>query len=147
MRLIKSFGFVLAAILLLQIPVLAQNSNPTEKFKKHINSIVEKVEEAEEAEEKRTLLNDSFDDLITAFERVENMKAISQKDREAIANLKANITEKKKELNGLDGYAGIKDNRLNQFANYVQQDLEQADETITISLTVALLIVIILLLL
>ncbi|MDX1585106.1 MAG: hypothetical protein R3222_00120 [Balneolaceae bacterium] len=147
MRPTRYLSCLLVSLFLVNGSAFAQSSNPSERLKKHINKMVEKVEEAPTPQDKRTILNDSFDDLITAFERVEGMEAISQQDRQAVALLKKNISEKKKELNGMDGYARIKDNRLNQFANFVQQDLEQADDTITISLTVALLIVIILLLL
>ena len=98
-------------------------------------------------QKKREVLNNSFDELIQTFNRVEKMDLLTEDDRESIAYLKKSIVEKKNELNGAEGYIRIKNNQLDQFANYVQQDLEQADDTITLSVTVALLIVIILLLL
>lgn len=126
--------------------VKAQNNEAVNMFKKHINKVVEKVEKAETPEEKRDLLNTSFDKLLTSFDRVEKMKKLSESDQAALNNLRSTVTEKKNELNGMEGYRRVPDNQLNNFANFVQQDLEQADQTITISVTVLLLIIIILIL-
>lgn len=123
----------------------AQSGDATKKIKTYVNNIVQKVENAEGPEQKRAILSESFDDMIDTFERVESMNRISAKDKEGIALLKKNILEKKNELNGQKGYKKVADNQLNNFANYVQQDMEQAN-TITISVTTLLLIIIILLL-
>lgn len=147
MKPIASTVSLLVALFVLQGTVLGQTANPSEKFKKHINKIVNKVENADNPKKKRAILNDSFDDLITTFNRIEGIEKISNRDRQAITGLKETVTQRKNELNGKNGFARINDRQLDQFANYVQQDLEQADKTITLSLTVALLIVIILLLL
>lgn len=125
----------------------AQSGNAVEMFKKHVNGVVQKVEKTESPAEKRKILNSSFDKLLTSFNRVEKMKTLSSADQSALNKLKNNITEKKNELNGLNGYRQVENNQLNNFANFVQQDLEQADSTITISVTVLLLIIIILILL
>lgn len=147
MKHLKSIVFVAVLAFFSQSTAFAQADKATTKFKKYINEVVQNVEKAEQPEQKRAILNDSFDDLISTFDKVASMNGVSEKDREAITRLRSTITDKKNELNGLDGYAGVKNNQLNNFANYVQQDMEQADETITISVTVLLLIIIILLLL
>ncbi len=74
------------------------------------------------------------------------MSALSPKDQSALNQLTESITAKKNELNGLAGYKRVPNNQLNEFANFIQQDMEQAD-TITISVLVAVLIVLVLLLL
>jgi len=125
----------------------AQSSNAVDMFKNHINKMVTKVEKAENPQDKRELLNTSFDKLLTSFDKVENMSMLSSSDLASLNKLKSNITEKKDELNGADGFKAVPDNQLNNFANYVQQDLEQANSTITISVTVLLLIIIIIILL
>ena len=48
---------------------------------------------------------------------------------------------------GSNGYERVSDAQLNAFSDYVVQNMEQADKTITISLVTALLIVIIIILL
>lgn len=125
----------------------AQSDRAVDMFKEHINKVVQKVKVEENPQEKRELLNASFDKLLNSFNRVENIKVLSKADQSALNNLKRNITEKQNELNGLNGYKRVQNNQLNNFANFVQQDLEQADSTVTISVTVLLLIIIILILL
>lgn len=139
--------FLLLLFTVMSAPLQAQSPDAHDKLKKHINEMVVNVQEAETATEKRTILNQSFDDLVTAFNSVSAMKQVPQTDKEAIADFKNSIQEKKNELNGTNGYEQVPDSELDEFADYVQQDIEQADRAITISLTTALLIIIILLLL
>lgn len=128
-------------------PANAQSGvNAETKFKKHINKMVESVEKAENATEKREILNTSLDDLIGAIEKVETMKAVPEKDKEGLAMFKEDLKNKKDELNGINGFSPVANNNLNNFAQFVQQDIEQADK-ITIGVTTLLLIIIILLLL
>lgn len=115
-------------------------------FKQYINTMVEKVKQAPNPVDKREILNNSFDNMLSAFDKAEEMGIVSSMDKAAVKALRANIQEKKNELNGSRGYRRVADRKLNSFALYVQQDLEQAD-TIKISATVLLLIVIILILL
>lgn len=140
-----------SAIFLLVQTVAVGNGIPDrgdalDLFKQHINLMVERVEKAEDPAEKREILNNSFDKMISTFDKVLNREIASSDDREAIRTLKANIQEKKNELNGTEGYEKVADNKLNNFVNYVQQDLEQAD-TVVISISATLLAVILVLLL
>lgn len=135
-----------SAIMLLNVSAsTAQINDPVKAFKGYINDMVEKVEHAETPEMKRTIMNDTFDELLSAFEQVEAVKDLSSKDHKALNKLTKSVTAKKNELNGMAGYKKVPADKLNNFANFVQQDIEQA-ETITISLVVALLIVIIIIL-
>lgn len=147
MRKFTVISSLILFIISFQLSAYAQGNDATAKFKKYINNVVQKVEKADSPEQKRKILNESFDKMVTTFDKVTAMKGVSEKDKEAITKLKSDIIEKKNELNGKNGFVGVKNNHLNSFANYIQQDLEQADKTITISVTVLLLIIIILLLL
>ena len=142
-----TISFLLLLFTVFSAPLHAQSLDAHDKLKKQINEMVENVQTAETAVEKRTILNHSFDDLMTAFNKVSAMDRVPASDKEAIADFKNTIQEKKDELNGTNGYDKVPDTQLDEFADYVQQDIEQADRAITISLTTALLIVIILLLL
>lgn len=139
--------FLLLLLTVMSAPLQAQSPDAHDKLKKHINEMVMNVQEAETATEKRAVLNQSFDDLVTAFNRVSSNERVPQSDKEAIADFKNTIVDKKHELNGTNEYEKVPDAQLDEFADYVQQDIEQADRAITISLTTALLIIIILLLL
>ena len=107
--------------------------------------MVESVEKAETPDAKREVLNGSFDDLIGAIEKVESMKAIPETDKEGLKVFKADIQDKQNELNGVNGFSPVANNNLNNFANFVQQDFEQADK-VTIGITTLLLIILILIL-
>ena len=139
--------FLLLLFTITSVTVQAQKPDAHDRLKKQINTMVENVHKSDTAVEKRDVLNHSFDDLIEAFNKVSAMKQVPQSDKEAIADFKDSIQEKKDELNGTNGYEKVPDTQLDEFADYVQQDIEQADRAITISLTTALLIIIILLLL
>lgn len=129
------------------LPLKAQQPDAHDRLKAEINKMVENVKVAETADEKREILNTSFDNLIHTFNKVQTVESVPESDKEALADLEENILDKKNELNGKDGYEKVPDNQLNDFAQFVQQDIEQADRVLTISLTTALLIVLILLLL
>lgn len=139
--------FILVTLIATFSPIKAQSTDAHDKLKAEINEMVENVEQAEKADEKREILNHSFDNLITAFNRVSSMKQVPEKDKQALADFKNIIQERKKELNGTDGYERVPNSQLNEFAQFVQQDLEQADKYVTISITTALLVILILLLL
>lgn len=141
-----TISFLLLLFTATFIPVQAQSTDAHDKLKAEINNMVESVEEAETAVEKREILNTSFDNLITTFNRVQSMERVPESDKKALADFKDNIQERKDELNGTNGYEKVPDSELNDFAQFVQQDLEQADKFITISVTTALLIILILLL-
>ncbi|MEX0608926.1 MAG: hypothetical protein WD016_04815 [Balneolaceae bacterium] len=147
MRRRQILSFVVVLILSTQIDAFGSTNNENDKLKKYINDVVQKVEEAENAEEKRALLNTSFDKLITTFEKVEKMKGFSEEEIAQIGVLKSVITDRKDELNGDNGFAKVENNQLNNYANFVQQNMEQAQNYITISAGLAVVIVLLLLLL
>jgi len=144
-RIIKPLLISLFLGLLFQSTVFAQSSNPSEKFKEYFNDVVLKVEKEDDFDQKRMILNESFENMMTAYKRVSSMDRMSPEDQQGIAVLKGNISAKLDELNGRNGYDQVADNQLNDFANYAQNDLEQAN-TITLSVTTLLLIILILIL-
>src|SRR5690625_6706724 len=70
---------------------------------------VQAVKEAESADEKRRILNESFTDMLTAVEKIEEKAELSDREKEQLAVLKDNITAKSNQLNGLDGYDKVGD--------------------------------------
>lgn len=146
MNVIKFICCLVTMGFIIQTSAIAQ-ANSGEQFKKYINNVAQKAELAENADEKRIILNESFDKLLKAVNRIEKMKHLSEEELSGIAKLKNNIKEKKNELNGLDGYKRVKDGQLDNFTDYVQQDLEQANTYVTLSLGLAIIIAILLLML
>jgi len=117
------------------------------KFKEYFNEMSVEVKNAETPEAKREIISSSLTKMINALDKAESIAARTDEDRAFIAGLISGAEEKLNELNGLDGYQKVQDQNLNDFADYVQQDIEQADKYITISLTTLLLVAIIILLL
>lgn len=141
--LITSIFLIFAA----QSMAVAQSTNITETFKKHFNETVEEVQQAENAGEKRLILNKSFTKMITALDRIESRANLSEDETAQLQSYKLSIVEKQNELNGLDGFGKIQNKNLDNFSVYSQNAMEQANRTVTIGVTTALLILIILLLL
>jgi len=72
---------------------------------------------------------------------------MSANDLAGIHQLRIALQEKQDELAGHNGYVRVSDERLNAFSDYVVQDMEQADQVITISLITLLLVLILVVLL
>jgi hypothetical protein len=125
----------------------AQTNSVSETFKKHFNETVQNVKNADTPTEQRALLNDSFADMLQALNRIDESAELSKDEEKSLLAFKNEIKEKQSELNGWNGFDEIQDDELIDFSDYSQQELEQANRTLTLSLTSALLIVLILLLL
>ncbi len=125
----------------------AQSTNITETFKKHFNETVQQVQQTESADEKRMILNESFTKMIVAIDRIESLANLSEDERALLSSYKNDLSEKQNELNGLDGFEQVEDADLDDFSSFSQDYLEQAYRTITIGVTTAVLIIILLLIL
>jgi hypothetical protein len=143
-RLITTSILLLFAV---QSLAVAQSTNITETFKKHFNETVQQVQQTENADEKRTILNESFTKMIDALDRIESRANLSEDEIAQLQSFKNGIEEKQNELNGLDGFDEIMDEDLDDFSNFSQDFMEQANRTVTIGVSTALLILIILILL
>jgi septal ring factor EnvC (AmiA/AmiB activator) len=143
----RLFSVPILAIIfgLVAVPAHA-DVNPHERLKQHIRDIVKSVKAAPTAAKKRSILDEKLRNLVKALNRAEEMETLSPQDQSAIDALRAQLREKINELNGLNGYEAVPDHQLDSFANYVQQDFEQADRVVTISLTSALLIILLIIL-
>lgn len=148
MKTLKTFVYAFVLLLIMQVSAFAQAGNVSETFKKHFNQTVQQVEEAESADEKRVILNNSFNKMIKAIDRIESAGNLSDEEKASLAALKSDITQKSDQLNGSNGFDAVSDVDLDDFSDYSQQEMEQAaNRTLTIGLGTALLVVLILLLL
>lgn len=141
---------ILTSILLvctIQTASFAQSANLTETFKNHFNETVQKVQDTDKADEKRVILNKSFNKMITTIDRIESLATFTDDESAELASYKFSLTEIQSELNGLDGFDEIMDEDLDAFSNFSQDFIEQANRTVSIGVTTAILIVLLLLLL
>lgn len=128
MKQIKAIGLTLAILFAIGLQTSdAQHTNVESMFKNHINDVVQKVKKTDAPQEKRELLNKSFDNILSAFDKVAKMGVLSEQNLIALNEVKQDITDKKSELNGLNGFPRVSNSELNAFADFVQQDYEQAD--------------------
>lgn len=146
----KTLQTLLVSILLMcafQTSAYAQSTNVSESLKKHFNQTVQDVQKAEHPDEKRAILNESFHKMIHVLERIESAASLTADEHAGLETYKLGLTEKLSELNGEDGFNEIVDEDLDDFSQFSQDFIEQANRTITIGATTALLVLIILLLL
>jgi hypothetical protein len=136
MKTLIAFGYIIM-IFVLANPV---NAGGKDKLQKYFNDAAVRVKATENASEKRKILNESFQSMSNALNKVQNLGLISKDDRIGIDHFKVALQEKQNELAGINGYERVSDDQLNSFSTYVVQDMEQA-EMITISLVTLLLII------
>ena len=137
---------VFGVIMMMFVLVQAGNAGGKDDIQKYFNDTAGKVKAADDPAQKREILNKSFKTMSKALDRVQSSPLISKDDQAGIGSLNATLQEKQDELAGLNGYERVSDEQLNAFSDYVVQDMEQAAQTVTISLVAALLIIIILIL-
>ncbi|MCJ7555000.1 MAG: hypothetical protein MUO34_14085 [Ignavibacteriaceae bacterium] len=136
----------LVSVFLMFVLVVPANAGGKGELQKHFNNVANKVKATENPSVKRAILEDSFKDMSEALTKVQNSFLISKEDKVGIDGLKAILKENQDELAGINGYERVPDSQLNNFSNYVVQNMAQADQMITISLVAAILIVILLVL-
>jgi len=134
------------SVLILFVLVIPINAGGKGELQKHFSDVANKVKATENVTEKRAILKNSFMDMSEALTKVQNSFLISKEDQVGIDGLKSILKENQDELAGINGFERVPDSQLNNFSNYVVQNMAQADTTITISLVAALLIAILLVL-
>lgn len=112
----------------------------------YFNDTALRVQAAESPVQKREILRNDLGSMMEALDRVQSTPLASEGDKRGLARLETTLREKSAELAGTDGFAPVPDQELNAFAAYVVQDMEQADQTISISVVTLLLIIIIIIL-
>jgi hypothetical protein len=138
----RAFGFIVMMFIL----VLSANAEGKDGLQKYFNDAATKVKAANSPSEKRAILNESFQTMVKALNIVQNSPLISKDDRAGLDHFKAALQEKQDELAGTNGYVRVADGQLNDFSNYVVQDMEQADQVVTISVVTLLLIILLIVL-
>jgi hypothetical protein len=138
---------VLGALVMMFVLVQTGNAGAKNDIQKYFNDTACKVKATTDPIQKREILDKSLQTMSKALDKVQSLPLISKEDRAGIDRFKAALQEKQDELTGINGYERVSDAQLNAFSDYVVQDMEQAAQTVTISLVSVLLIIIILILL
>jgi len=117
-----------------------------DKLQNYFSDVACKVKAAAEPSQKREILDESFVRMSKALDAVQKSPLISKADKVGIDQVKTVLKDKQEELAGVNGYERVPDAQLNAFADYVVQDMEQAAQTVTLSLVTLLLIILIVIL-
>jgi len=137
----------IGSIVMMFLLALPAHAGGKGELQKYFSNAANKVKATENPSEKRTILNESFQTMSKALDIVQRSTSISKDDGVGIDRIKAMLQEKQDELAGSNGYVRVPDEQLNTFSDYVVQDMEQADQVVTISLVALLLIIILIVLL
>jgi len=137
---------VLGIVLTMCVLVYSGTASAQGKIQNYFNEAACKVKATEDPSQKREILSTRIQDMSSALERVRGSSIVSEADLAGIDRTRATLQEKQNELAGTDGYTRVPDDQLNAFSDYIVQDMEQADKTITIGVITALLILIIIIL-
>jgi hypothetical protein len=138
----RAFGSI-AMVCALALPALAGGKGEIQDY---FSDAAHKVKATADPVEKRQILTGSIQNMSTVLGIVQSLPLISKDDIAGIENVKSALQEKADELGGNNGYVRVPDEKLNAFADYIVQDMEQADQVVTISLVTLLLIVILIVL-
>ncbi|HEX9614525.1 MAG TPA: hypothetical protein VGA55_03435 [Bacteroidota bacterium] len=134
MKIRMGFGFI-AIVVTLALPAAGQ-------IQKHFSEVSNRVKAMENASDKRIILNESLQNMLKVLDIAQSSPSISKADFAGIERVRTTLQEKQDELAGLNGFNRVQDAQLNAFSEYVVQDMEQADQMITISVVTLLLILI-----
>jgi hypothetical protein len=138
--------FVIGTVVMmfiLTLPVLAGGKGELQKY---FSKTAKEVKSNENPTEKREILNQSFNKALIALNKVQSSGLISEDESNGIESIKANVQEKQDELLGNNGFTRITDSQLNDFSNYVVEDMEQASVTISLLALVVIVILVVYLL-
>jgi hypothetical protein len=144
---IKVVCFVLSLFFLAQ-PILARDDSAEleNKLKEYINEISVMIKSTEDPAQKRDILNATLEKIIQSMDIAQGLASVSAEDRAALASLKQGFQDKYDELNGLQGFSRVADEDLNDFTDYVLQDLEQARSMLTMSVAAFIIILLLIIL-
>jgi len=117
-----------------------------DKVHNYLNETSLKVKATEDPVQKREILSKNLATMSHAVATAERSPLTSPEDAASLNRLQTTLQEKSDELAGVNGYDRVPDDQLNAFSSYVVQDMEQADQKITIGLVTLLLIIIIVIL-
>ena len=137
------FGYFIM-MFVLTLPATAGGKGELQQY---FNDAAIEVKATDNPSEKRRILNESLQTMSKALDIVQMSPSISKDEEAGLNRFKSMLREKQDELEGSNGFVRVPDGQLNAFSDYIVQDMEQADEVVTISVVTLLLIIIIIILL
>lgn len=142
-RIGRILGLMILAFAFVQLATAADRTD----IHKRLAEVAQHVKQVQDPAAKRALLDDTFRQLTDVVSQASQGPLATTTDQAALKALARNIQDKRDELNGKNGFQRVDDSKLNNFADYSIQDLEQADQWVYISTGTIILIILLILLL
>ncbi len=136
----------LRGIVMIGVFAIAGSALARDRVHEYFNETALRVKAADGAEQKREILTENLDAMTKALDMVQRAPLTSDRDIAELDRIKATLQERSDELAGADGFDRVSDGELDAFSTFIVQDMEQADQKITISVVTLLLIIIIVIL-
>jgi hypothetical protein len=96
------------------------------RFHAALNKVVQDIRDAKTPMQKREILQRFVTRMNGGLEKAKTFESLKDRDRKTLEDLQKRFYAYDAELNGRNGYAKVEDGSLNDFAGYIQQDMEQA---------------------
>ena len=108
-------------------PIRAENTGTAmEQFKGALNGMVQQVHAERDPAVKREIIGRFLGRVEAGTRLADRLPWLPEKDRQSLALFQDKIHGYSAELQGANGREKVGDSGLDPFANYVQQDMEQA---------------------
>lgn len=117
-----------------------------ERYKSALNGMVQEIRSAPDAAAKREYLERFLSHMDEGLRQAQGMEGLSQADKAVLVSLAAKYRDYRAELEGTGGFAAVPDSRLDGFAGYIRQGMEQAPIGGGVYISSGVLIIIIILL-
>src|SRR5512142_1760886 len=128
MKRITIVGLMLLVAGLLQVDFAQEK-----QLQHYLSDVVTHVKQTADPVEKRALLDGALQKVDNALTIAAGSPMTSREERDGLLSVKRSVQDKLDELHGRNSFTRVEDRNLNAFAEYSVQDLEQADQWITIS--------------
>lgn len=97
-----------------------------ERYHAALSEFTQQVRQAPDPAEKRRILARFLDHMEDGLGKAENLSELSPADKQSLHTILGKYLAYEAELEGTGGFMAVADSDLNEFANYIRQDMEQA---------------------
>jgi septal ring factor EnvC (AmiA/AmiB activator) len=132
-------------LLLMGMFAFTSTAQAQDNLHQYFVDVASQAQAAESADDKRAILSRGLERMNTALEQAERSPVVTDEDKAGMNQMRASLQDKLDELDGRNGFERVADADLDEFADYMVHDMEQA-QRVTISLVALLLIIIIVIL-
>jgi septal ring factor EnvC (AmiA/AmiB activator) len=132
-------------LLLIGMFAFSSTAQAQDNLHQYFVDVATEAQAAESADDKRAILTRGLERMSSALDQAQRSPVVTEEDKQGMNQLRASLQDKLDELEGRGDFDRVADADLDEFADFMVHDIEQAYR-ITISLVALLLIIIIVIL-